>query len=138
AVARGKVAFQAPTMRFPSRLRDDQSALFLAHHIVPATAESFFRGGVEPHNLSLVIDADDRIERGIENGAFARLARAKQLLGLLARGDVFQTSLEKNHPLEIIPNGPRTGGRPDDVSFKPIKPRLEAPHKPRLCKLPQQ
>ena len=54
--------------------RNYQISHFPADGFVPGVTERFFRGGIEVQNATLVVDRDDAIQRGLENGRLQRLA----------------------------------------------------------------
>ena len=63
--------------------RDDQVAHLPPEDLGPAVTEGPLRGGVEFEDVFLVVDGDDAIERGLEDGALPRLAEPEPLLGPL-------------------------------------------------------
>jgi hypothetical protein len=83
-----QVACQALSVLRTQPRRDDELGELLPQRLGASVAESALGRRVELHDPSLVVDADDAVERGFEHRRLARLALAQSLLSLLARRDV--------------------------------------------------
>ena len=79
-LAGGQVAGQALPVGFAQRPRNDALGHLATQHFLPAVAERALGRRVEFDDPTLVVDADDAIERRLEHRGLAGLALAHRLL----------------------------------------------------------
>ena len=79
ALTAGPGAFEPSPMELAQRRRDDQLRHFTAQRLLAGEPERLDRRRIELNDFPIVVDRDDGIERGFENGALGRLALLKLL-----------------------------------------------------------
>jgi hypothetical protein len=82
--SRGNGAAHSVAMPAPEMRRHDQFAHFPAERFGAGVAERLFRRRIEINDASLMIDGDDAVERGFENGGPGRLAQPQRSVGRAA------------------------------------------------------
>ena len=85
-----EIALEAGLVRGAIDRRHDQLGQRLADRVGARVAEDAGGGVVELDDAAALVDGDDGIERGVEDGAHAGLAGAQVDLDVLAVGDVAQ------------------------------------------------
>ena len=83
-----QVFCQPVTVVLAQRRRNDQLVHFPSQRLRPAVAENFLRRRIPFMNPSFVINGKNRIERGFQYSAFARLAFAQRIFRSFSFGDV--------------------------------------------------
>jgi hypothetical protein len=77
--------------------RDDRLGQFPAQDLGPAVAERPLGGRVELDDPPPVVDGDDAVQGGLEDGRLARFALAHRLLGLLAPDELPDLAADGGH-----------------------------------------